>query len=1028
MQSTREAPLPIPPAATPDPTTPPELSVAVSATYTAEPIEGPLRFWIGELGFDPRVRFADYSQLIPQLLDPGSLFAANARGINVALVRVEDFARARPGGWDEATIAAGVDDLADAFRSFAERSNTPTIIATPPASPQVAEDPARAAFLVSMEARLRDAVVPFDSLHWLGRAELASHDLEGAHDAAGDRVGHMPYTPLFEAALATDLARRIHLIQSPPRKVIALDCDNTLWKGVVGEDGIDGITLGPGMKALQEFVVEQQAAGMVVCLVSKNAEADVLDAFDARSDFPLRREHLVSWRIGWGRKSQALVELAEELNLGLDSFIFLDDNPVECAEVRAALPQVLTLQVPPDEELADFLRHAWFFDRRKITEEDRARTRMYRENADRSRVERQVSDIGTFLASLDIRIDIGAPREDQWARVSQLTQRTNQFNASTVRRSEAEVRRLAGSGLEVLRVEVSDRFGDYGLVGVLIFGAEPDTLVVDTMLLSCRVLGRGVEHAMLAHLGRLARDRVLSSVRVGYVPTPKNEPALNFLKSLPEATATPGADGNGTAYRVPAATAAELVYRPGSDAKDQLELARTGGKPAKATKSGGGPGIDLSALHGRIIAELHRPEAVLGAVARGSIKRRALEAPFVPPHTAVQRELASIWSRVLLIEQVGIRDDFTALGGTSLKAARMFVEIEAQFGIRLPMTTILEAATIEELAVRLTDGRSRSRESLKLLKPGAEGGPSLFLVHDGDSETLLYLNLARRLPDSVAVFGLEPAGDERSPYLHTRIPEMAAHYAARVVSACPSGPILLGGMCAGGIIAYEMARQLTAEGRRVGLVALLDAAAPQAKVRPFREVRLRLQRFRSSLRGKAPAQPVEASEPGPVVASHAPKRSRIGSIARKAAIAAGKVRSLAAYELGAYRKRRADAANVRTLRAILDRGGSLPEDYAIPTYRTVYKQAESAYRPEGLLDVPVVLFRAGAGGHDDPSDEPFLTIYRDERFGWGRHVRSVEVIDVPGGHGGMLQEPHVSAIAEPLADRIDRVQASEATP
>ena len=141
---------------------------------------------------------------------------------------------------------------------------------------------------------------------------------------------------MFTAAMATAVARRIHAIKSPPSRSSPWTATTPLWKGVVGEDGPRGVTVGPGMKALQEFIVDQQAAGMVVCLVSKNAEADVLEAFDLRDDFPLRREHLVSWRIGWGPKSQALVELAEELNLGLDSFIFLDDNPVECAEVRAA--------------------------------------------------------------------------------------------------------------------------------------------------------------------------------------------------------------------------------------------------------------------------------------------------------------------------------------------------------------------------------------------------------------------------------------------------------------------------------------------------------------------------------------------------------------------------------------------------------------------------------------------------------------------------------------------------------------------
>ncbi len=1012
------------------------LTVVVAATYTAEPIEGPLRFWLGELGFAGRVEFAPYNQVIQQLLDPTSEAGRNAGGINLVLVRPEDWARFKPGRWDEAAIGAGVAELAGALRSFAGRSGTPTIVAVPPASPAVAADPARSAFLAGLEGDLREAVADFDSLHWLGRDELGLYAVADPHDEAGDRVGHMPYTALSTAGLATAVARRVHAIKAPPFKVIALDCDNTLWKGVVGEDGPRGITLGPGMKALQEFVVAQQAAGMVVCLVSKNAEADVLEAFDLRDDFPLRRDHLVSWRVGWGTKSRALVELAEELNLGLDSFIFLDDNPVECAEVRAALPQVLTLQVPADEGMVDFLRHAWAFDRLQVTDEDRKRTAMYRQNADRTRLEGQADDIGAFVASLELVVDIARPSAEEWPRVAQLTQRTNQFNFSTVRRSEAEVRQLDRSGLECLRVTVSDRFGDYGLVGVAIFGESGDALAVDTLLLSCRVLGRGVEHALFAHLGRLARDGGLAAVEARYVPTAKNEPALNFLESIAPGRGTPAPDGPGTVYRVAAAAAAALAYRPGDDARDQLELARTGGKPKKS----GGPdkpwGRDRSASHGRIIAELSRPEAVLRASEAAALTGRAVSTPFVEPVTAIQRELVALWARVLQVDRVGTADDFVALGGTSLKAARLFVEVEAQFGVRLPMTTILEAPTIARLGERIAAAaRGEGRQALKLLRPGAEAGPALFLVHDGDGETLLYLNLARQLPAGLAVHGLEPPGTDRCPMLLTTIPEMAAHYVGLVRSARPEGPYLLGGMCAGGTIAFEMAVQLRASGQAVGLVALLDAADTGAERRPFLGTRRRLDSFLRSLRGgKAGAASAIETPPAPdlVPPAPAPSGSKWARLAGKARTVARKVANLAAFEARARARRVADAAAVRSLRQAVARDGQPAGDFAGPSVRVVYNHAERDFRPSTRLDAPVLLVRAGADGGDYRADDPLIAIFRDPLLGWGGRVAggpgSIEVVDVPGGHGGMLQEANVGAIAAPLRAAIDRALGREARP
>ena len=186
----------------------------------------------------------------------------------------------------------------------------------------------------------------------------------------------------------------------------------------------------------------------------------------------LKRDHLVSWRINWQSKSENIRSLARDLNLGLDSFIFLDDNPVECAEVRAGCPEVLTLRLPIDGNIEEFLRHVWAFDRLRVTSEDRHRTTMYKQEADRARFQREVPTIGDFLAGLDLRIGFSKPAPEQVDRIAQLTHRTNQFNFTTVRRNDGEIHRLAESGLECRAVEVKDRFGDYGLVGVMIFGSR----------------------------------------------------------------------------------------------------------------------------------------------------------------------------------------------------------------------------------------------------------------------------------------------------------------------------------------------------------------------------------------------------------------------------------------------------------------------------------------------------------------------------------------------------------------------------
>ncbi len=214
--------------------------------------------------------------------------------------------------------------------------------------------------------------------------------------------------------------------------------------------------------------------------------------------------------------------------LGLDSFAFIDDNPVECAAVRAALPEVLTVELPEDpSRIEPLLNHLWPLDHLRVTSEDRVRTEMYKQDVQRRHLESQSVSLAAFLTRLDLRVEIAPPSPAQLARVAQLTQRTNQFNCNNIRHTESDLQAL---GSEILAVSVSDRFGDYGLVGVLIFTATPEALTAGSFLLSCRALGRGIEHRMLASLGRIALDRGLPYVDVLFTPTRKNRPALQFLE------------------------------------------------------------------------------------------------------------------------------------------------------------------------------------------------------------------------------------------------------------------------------------------------------------------------------------------------------------------------------------------------------------------------------------------------------------------------------------------------------------------
>jgi FkbH-like protein len=330
------------------------------------------------------------------------------------------------------------------------------------------------------------------------------------------------------------IARRFYRIHTPPHKVIVLDCDDTLWRGVCGEDGASGVSVGPAFKALQEFLIAQRDAGMLLCLCSKNNEEDVWRVFEKNPEMILKREDFVSSRINWQPKSENLRSLSAELQLGMDSFIFLDDSAVQCAEVEARCPEVITLQLPEQEtNFKGFLSHVWAFDHLKITEEDRQRSDLYATNAEREQLRAQSLCLEDFLAGLELQVKFLPMTKAELPRVTQLTQRTNQFNFTSVRRSESEVERLCSAGnAECLVIQLRDRFGDYGLVGAMIFTRRPGLLDVDNVLLSCRALGRRVEHRMLSHLGRIAQKEGSEKVRINFVSTPKNKPARDFLESI----------------------------------------------------------------------------------------------------------------------------------------------------------------------------------------------------------------------------------------------------------------------------------------------------------------------------------------------------------------------------------------------------------------------------------------------------------------------------------------------------------------
>lgn len=584
-------------------------------------------------------------------------------------------------------LTRNVQDFSTALRSFMDQSKVPLILCVTPSKAAVSD--------AEQTLLLEAGKIP--NVHTISPAALLQrYPVKDYYDPHTHHAGHIPYTAEAYAAIGTTLLRAIFNLKSNPFKVIVLDCDNTLWKGVCGEDGAMGIEVPAPYRALQEFMIGQIKAGMLLCLCSKNNETDVLQVFDQRTDMLLQREHLVAWRLNWNRKSENIKSLAKELNLGLDSFIFIDDNPVDCADVKINCPEVLTLQLPGDpERFPSFLNHLWPFDRTGSTGEDQNRTRMYQENTERQKFRERTLSLKDFIQGLQLRIEIGEATQDQLARISQLTFRTNQFNFTTIRRSENELREfLNRQGAKCLAVRVADRFGDYGLVGVVLYENQADLCKVDTFLLSCRVLGRGVEHAVVSWLGRHAIEEGRKFVDLTYVPTQKNSPALEFIKSIGQ---------SGASWTFPAERLASVEYDPDRSTPPVLQTSL----PAAHWRAFGS--ADCSACLQRIGEQLCDMDRIAKAIEAHRLSKQAPPVADVKPGSTLEAALLNIWRKVLGRPRIGLDDNFFEAGGTSLRAVQVIAAIKKELKQTLSIVGLFECPTVSLLAAKL-NGKSEEAQ------------------------------------------------------------------------------------------------------------------------------------------------------------------------------------------------------------------------------------------------------------------------------------------------------------------------------
>lgn len=384
---------------------------------------------------------------------------------------------------------------------------------------------------------LRDALQAHKNAYVLDlNGCLARVGAKNFYDPRYWHIGKAPYSREALEEISNEVFKYIRPLKGKNKKCLVLDCDNVLWGGIVGEEGLGGIKLGrtyPGSAycEFQQEILNLYHRGVVLALCSKNNAEDVWEVFRQHPDMLLRKEHIAAAQLNWRDKVTNLRQIAADLNLGLESFVFLDDSPFEIGQVRQYLPEVEVVQLPLDRavEYRDIVAAGGWFDTLTISEEDKQRGAMYRAEAARKELQMQSQDLEGYYSSLEMVLEIRFADQFSIPRIAQLTQKTNQFTLTTRRYSDAQIQELSQSdSADVIYLQLKDRFGESGLTGVCILKYDGDRALIDSFLLSCRVLGRGVEDAFLVQCMNRAKWRGCASAIGEYRPTAKNDQVKDF--------------------------------------------------------------------------------------------------------------------------------------------------------------------------------------------------------------------------------------------------------------------------------------------------------------------------------------------------------------------------------------------------------------------------------------------------------------------------------------------------------------------
>ena len=516
------------------------LKFAVLASFTSQQLVDLIGLFLFALGIDFEIYESDYDVFRQEILDPSSglhafrpevlFLATNHRSLSRLPTHEDSAERVRELVNEEIARWSNLWSTAqESFGCQILQNNFDPPPARILSNHEMRHHAGLARFIAQLNLAMQDAAPPFVTIHDVDSLSASA----GRWAWADERFYYqakLPCAPEYLVTYAQSVASIVGSFRGKSKKALVLDLDNTLWGGVIGDDGLGGIRIGHGepegeaFLAFQQYVDGLRRRGVILAVCSKNNEDTAREVFEKHPEMCLRSDHISCFVANWEDKATNIRRIAEQLEIGIDSLVFVDDNPAERALVRRFLPEVAVPELPEDP--AGYIyaveRHN-YFQTISVGSEDLQRTEMYRANGLRRTAESTAGNIDDFLRSLEMKARVEPVDKGALERVAQLIARSNQFNLTTRRHSAADVLRMAQSDEWMTRtISLRDCFGDNGLISVVLAKVANGDMVIDTWLMSCRVLKRGVERFVLDTLCETARERNVKSILGEYIPTKKN--------------------------------------------------------------------------------------------------------------------------------------------------------------------------------------------------------------------------------------------------------------------------------------------------------------------------------------------------------------------------------------------------------------------------------------------------------------------------------------------------------------------------